>query len=106
MGYGPVSGRRVKLCRSLYGLNQASRQWHHYLACGMKHLIFEQCEADACVMRLVEAAANSMVVVARVDYIIAVGLKSRRDQCFEYLNQFVPINNLGLLRWYADGQFS
>ena len=56
---GSMSGKVVKLCRSLYGLKQASRQWHHQLVRGMRGLGFEQCELDACVMRLVEAGAIS-----------------------------------------------
>ena len=56
-GCGTLSGNVVKLCRSLYGLNQASRTWHYNLVRGIKALGFEQCEADACVMRLVEDGA-------------------------------------------------
>ena len=100
-GYWPMSGRGVRLCRSLYGSNQASRQWHHYLAGGMKRLNFEQCEADVCDTRLLEAVAGSIVVVVHVNDIIAMGLKSRCVNCFEDLNQFVPINNLEVLQWYA-----
>lgn len=105
-GCGSMSGKVVKLCRSLYGLKQASRQWHHHLVRGMRGLGFEQCEADACVMRLVEAGAVSIVVVVHVDDIFAMGLKSRCDKFCEDLNQFVPINNLGELRWYAGCRFS
>ena len=56
-GCGALSGKVVGLRRSLYGLNQASQTWHYHLARGIKALGFEQCEADACVMRLVEDGA-------------------------------------------------
>ena len=56
-GCGALCGKVVRLCRSLYGLNQASRTWHYLLVRGIKALGFEQCEADACVMRLVEDGA-------------------------------------------------
>ena len=72
---------------------------------GMGGLGFEQCEADACVMRLVEEGAVSIVVVVHVDDLFAIGLKSRCDKFCEDLNQFVPINNLGELRWYAGCRF-
>ncbi|CAB1103486.1 unnamed protein product [Ectocarpus sp. CCAP 1310/34] len=53
-GCGSLSGKAVKLARSLYGLNQACRMWHFHLFRAMKRLGFEQCAADACVMRLTE----------------------------------------------------
>ena len=52
-GCGNLSGKVVKLGRSLYGLKQSSRTWHNNLMKGMKQLGFEPCAADACVMRLV-----------------------------------------------------
>ena len=70
----------------------------------MKCLGFEQCAADACVMRLMEKEAIAMVVVVHVDDIFSIGLKSRcegRD-----LNEYVPISNLGELRLYAGIRFS
>ena len=60
-GCGALSGKVVRLRRSLYGLKQASRTWHYHLVRGMKALGFEQCEADACVMRLVEDGEVSVV---------------------------------------------
>ena len=56
-GYGALFGKVVRLRRSLYGLKQALRTWHYHLVKGMKALGFEQCEADACVMHLVEDGA-------------------------------------------------
>ena len=101
-----MSGKLVKLCCILYGLKQVSRPWHHHLVRGMRGLSFEQCEADACVLCLVEARAVSVVVVVHVDDILAMGLiKSRCDEFCEGPNQFVPINNLGELRWYAGCRF-
>ena len=73
---------------------------------GMGGLGFEQCEADACVMRLVEEGAVSIVVVVHVDDLFAIGLKSRCDKFCKELNQFVPINNLEQLRWYAGCRFT
>ena len=105
-GCGALSGMVVKLGRSLYRLRQASRSWHQHLMRGMKCLGFEQCAADACVMRLMEKGAIAMVVVVHVDDIISIGLKSRCEKFGRDLNEYVPISNLGELRLYAGIQFS
>ena len=105
-GCGALSGKVVKLWRSLYGLKQASRTWHNHLVRGMRFLGFEQCAADACVMRLVEDGVVSMVVVVHVGDILSIGRKSRCDQFDRDLNQYVPITNLGELRLYAGCRFS
>ena len=77
---GAISGKAVKLCRSLCGLKQASRQWNHHLLRGMRDLGFKQCEADGCVIRLIEKGAVSIVVVVHVDDIFAMRLKSKCDK--------------------------
>ena len=105
-GCGEMSGKVVRLNRSLYGLKQASRSWHNHLLSHMKSLGFEQSPADACVMRLIESGTVSIVTVVHVDDIFAVGRKARCDQFCEDLNRLVPINNLGELRWYAGCRFS
>ena len=104
-GCGALSGKVVRLRRSLYGLKQDSRTWHYHLVRGMKTLGFEQCETDACVMRLVEAGGVPVVVVVHVDDIFAIGRKSRRDKFGDDLDAYVPITNLGERRWYAGCRF-
>ena len=105
-GCGTLSGMSVELSRSLYGLRQASRTWHQHLVRGMKCLGFEQCAADACVMRLMEKGAIAMVVVVHVDDIFSIGLKSRCEKFGRDLDECVPISNLGELRLYAGIRFS
>ena len=105
-GCGRLSGRVVKLARSLYGLKQASRMWHYHLVRAMKSLGFEQCGADACVMRLIENGVVTMVVVTHVDDIFSIGAKARCDQFGRDLNAYLPIKNLGELRLYAGIRFS
>ena len=47
-----------------------------------------------------------IIVVVHVDDIFSIGLKSRCDKFGVDLNRYVPITNLGELRWYAGCRFS
>ena len=105
-GCGEISGKVVKLGRSLYDLRQSSRTWHNHLMHGLKCLGFESCATDARVMRLTEHNVVVMVVVVHVDDIFSIGLKSRCDKFGVDLNRYAPITNLGELRWYAGCRFS
>ena len=105
-GCGEMSGKVVRLNRSLYGLKQASRSWHIHLLSHMKSLGVKQSLADACVMRLVESGTASTVIVVHVDDIFTVWRKARCDKFREDFNRLVPINNLGELRWYAGCRYS
>ena len=105
-GCGALSDKVVRLGRSLYGLKQASRTWHFHLMKGMKRLGFEQCAADACVFRLIENGKVTLIVIVHVDDIFCAGVKSRCARFGADLNQYVPISNLGELRWYAGCRFS
>ena len=105
-GCGELSGKVVKLGRSLYGLRQSSRTWHNHLMRGLKCFGFESCAADARVMRLIEHSVVVMVFVVHVNDTFSIGLKSRLDKFGVDLNRYVPITNLGELRWYAGCRFS
>ena len=100
-GCGALSGMTVKLGKSLYGLRQASRQWHAMLKRCLVALGFEQCMADACVFRLIEDGCVVLILVVHVDDIFAVGERERCDKFGADLNKSVPVKNLGELRWYS-----
>ena len=53
-GCGKVSGKVVRLNKSLYGLKQASRTWHAHLTTCLLRLGFEQCLKNVCFFRLIE----------------------------------------------------
>ena len=105
-GCGRLSGKVVRLNKSLYGLKQASRSWHAHLTTCLNTLGFQQCLADACVFRLVEEGRIAIIAVVHVDDIFAVGLKSRCDLFRDELNQMVPVKNLGELRWYGGCHYT
>ena len=105
-GCGRLSGKVVRLNKSLYGLKQASRSWHAHLTTCLNTLGFQQCLADACVFRLVEEGRIAIIAVVHVDDIFAVGLKSRCDLFRDELNRMVPVKNLGELRWYGGCHYA
>ena len=94
-GCGCLSGKVVRLNKSLYGLKQASRSWHAHLTTGLNTLGFQQCLADACVVRLVEEGRIAVIAVVHVDDIFAVCLKSRCDVFRDEFNRMVPVKKLG-----------
>ena len=105
-GCGRLSGKVVRLNKSLYGLKQASRSWHAHLTTCLNALGFQQCLADACVFRLVEEGRIAIIAVVHVDDIFAVGLKSRYDLFRDELNRMVPVKNLGEPRWYGGCHYT
>ena len=70
-GCGSLSGKVVKLSKSLYGLRQASRQWYALLSKCVLALGFVQCLAGSCVFRLVEGGEVAMHLVLHVDDILS-----------------------------------
>ncbi|CAB1098582.1 unnamed protein product [Ectocarpus sp. CCAP 1310/34] len=100
-GCGRLSGMIVKLNKSLYGLKQASRQWHSHLVRCLICLGFIQCLADTCVFRLIEEGRVVVTLAVHVDDIFSIGEEERCDQFGRDLNTMVPVKNLGDLRWYS-----
>ncbi|CAB1101054.1 unnamed protein product [Ectocarpus sp. CCAP 1310/34] len=100
-GCGRLSGMIVKLNKSLYGLQQASRPWHSHLARCFICLGCIQCLADTCVFRLIDEGRVVVTLVVHVDDIFLIGEEERCDQFGRDLNTMVPVKNLGDLRWYS-----
>ena len=86
-GCGALPGRVVRLNRSVYGLNQASRSWHSHLVIRLKSLGFEQNLTDACVFRLIDSGSVSINAVVHVDDIFTV---ARKERCDRFLRGLEP----------------
>ena len=104
-GCGDLSGKVVRLNKSLYGLEQASRTWQAHLTTCLKRLGFEQCMADVCVFSLIEDGRTAITAVAHVDDIFAVGQKERCDRLCVDLNRTIPAKNLRDLKWYGGCRY-
>ena len=94
-GCGNLSGKVVRLNKSLYGLKQTSRTWHAHLTTCLKRLDFEQCMTDVYVFRFMEDGRVTITAVLHVDDIFAVRQKERCDRLCVDLNRTIPVKNLG-----------
>ena len=104
-GCGRLSGKIVRLNKSLYGLKKVFRSWYAHLTTCLETLGFQQCLADACVFRLVEEGRVAIIAVVHVDDIFAVG-SCRCDAFRDKLNRMVPVKNLCELRWYGGCHYT
>ena len=96
-----LSGKVVRLNKSLYGLKQALRAGRAHQTTCIKRLGFEQCiVVDAFVFRLIEDER------VHVDDNFAVGQKKRYDRLWVDLNQTTPVKNLGGTKWYGGCRYS
>ena len=98
-GCGRLPGKVIRLHKSLYGLKQASRQWHAHLTRCLLTLGIVQRLADAYVFRLMEGRSIEITIVVHVGDIFAVVEKASCDEFGRNLNRMVPVKNLGELRW-------
>ena len=106
-GCGEMSGKIVRLNRSLYGLKastdivaQSTHDAHE------KSWILSSAPRMLVLCVLTESGSVSIVTVVHVDDICAAGRKDRCDQFCDDSNRLVPLNNLGELRGYAGCRFS
>ena len=105
-GCGDLSGKVVRLNKSLYGLKQASRTWHAHLTTCLRRLGFEQCMTDVCVFRLIEDGRVAITAVVHVDHISAIGQKERCDRLCADFNRTIPVKKLDDLKWYGGCRYS
>ena len=104
-GCGDMSGKIVRLNRSLYGLKQSGRQWAGLLVETVVEYGMEQCRTDPCVFRMVVDGKVQLIMAVHVDDIVIAGSdESCRDFHAALVTKF-PTNNLGELTWYTGCAF-
>ena len=72
-GCGDMSGKIVRLNRSLYGLKQSGRQWAELLVETVVKYGMEQCRTDPCVFRMVVDGKVQLIMAVHVDDIVIAG---------------------------------
>ncbi|CAN0377134.1 unnamed protein product, partial [Discosporangium mesarthrocarpum] len=99
-GCGDLSGKVVKLPKSLYGCRQSGRNFNILLVQVLSECGFELCEADTCVLRLVVDGEVCAIMETHVDDLLIAGylvlllvIKSR-------IQKSIEIEDLGDLKYY------
>ena len=100
-GCGRLSGKIVRLIKSLYGLKQAAKHWFDLLCECLFDMGLERCRADTCVFRMIEDGKVVMLVAVHVDDIFSAGERDRCEKFAMDLNKRVPVKFLGELKVYS-----
>ena len=104
-GCGSMSGKIVRLNKSLYGLRQASRTFNKRLVVDLKRIGFEQCLSDPCVLRFMMGDEVLGMVVIHVDDILFGGLKRIGEFVVQALGDSLPTKNLGEVIFFLGCAF-
>ena len=72
-GCGDMSGKTVRLNRSLYGLKQSGRQWAGLLVDTVVEYGMEQCRTAPCVFRMVVDGKVELIMAVHLDDIVITG---------------------------------
>jgi hypothetical protein len=84
-----------QLNKSLYGLKQAGREWHHLITAHLLEFGFEQSVKDSCLFQYKKDGQHVIIVLYVDDVYIAYSDQSFASTLFDFLNTRVTINNLG-----------
>jgi len=104
-GCGSMSGKVVRLGKSLYGLRQASRTFNKRLVQDLKTIGFEQCLTDPCVLRFMMGDEVIGMIVIHVDDILYAGLKRLAEYLLQELGNLLPTKNLGEVNFFLGCAF-
>ena len=88
-GCGRLSGKVVRLNKTLYGLTQSDRSWYKLLSSTLVEYGFEPCLVDPCVFRLM-VKDEVVAMVVHVDDIKIAATKEIKDSVVVDLKQDIP----------------
>ena len=104
-GCGSMSGKVVRLNKSLYGLKQASRAFYKRLVSDVKRIGVEQSMSDPCVLRFIMGDGVVGMVAIHVDDILYAGTKRLSKMVVEALGDSLPTKNLGEVKFFLCCEF-
>ncbi|CAB1112508.1 unnamed protein product [Ectocarpus sp. CCAP 1310/34] len=105
-GCDSMSGKIVRLNKSLYGLKQASRTFYKRLVSDLLRIGFEQSLSDPCVLRFMMGDEVMGIIAIHVDDILYAGTKRLAEVIVEALGDSLPTKNLGEVRFFLGCAFS
>ncbi|XP_061338805.1 uncharacterized mitochondrial protein AtMg00810-like [Gastrolobium bilobum] len=103
---GDKSNKVCKFLKSLYGLKQASKQWHQKLTSALISLGYHQSSADHSLLTL-KTASHFTALLIYVDDIVLTGNDMEKiHRVKEFLDKQFKIKNLGPLRFFLGLEIS
>ena len=90
-----MSGKTVRLNRSLYGLKQSGRQLAELRVGTVVEYGMKQCRTDPCVFRIVVGRNVELIMVVHVDGIVVVGSDETCKDIHDTLAVKFPTDGLG-----------
>ncbi|CAB1103450.1 unnamed protein product [Ectocarpus sp. CCAP 1310/34] len=105
-GCDSMSGKIVRLNKSLYGLKQASRTSYKRLVSDLLWIGFEQSLSDPCVLRFMMGDEVMGIFAIHVDDILYAGTKRLAEVIVEALGDSLPTKNLGEVRFFLGCEIS
>ncbi|CAN0300872.1 unnamed protein product [Discosporangium mesarthrocarpum] len=98
-GCGDLSGKVVKLLKSLYRCRQSGRNFNILLVQVLSECGFELCEADTCVLRLVVDGEARAIMTAHVDDLLIAGDLVLLPVIKSGIQKYFEIEDLGDLKY-------
>jgi hypothetical protein len=92
------------LCRSIYGLVQAARQWWKYFVLKLKNLDFQKSKIDPCLL-FCHNQFGFVILCISVDDVLCIGNKEAIDSAVDDINQVLSIKRTKEVKEYVGCTF-